>query len=62
VQGRGLNLLGGAPGDAGVDQLCFEQPDHRFGQGVVVGADRGVDAYGQPFGEGDRQVLRPVAG
>jgi len=29
VQGRGIDLLGGAPGAVGVDQLCFEQPDHR---------------------------------
>ena len=28
VQGRGLNLLGGAPGGPAVDQLCFKQPDH----------------------------------
>jgi hypothetical protein len=37
VQGRGLDLFGDAPWAAGLDQLCFEQSDHRFGEGVVVG-------------------------
>jgi hypothetical protein len=63
VQGGGLDLLAGAPGRAGLDQLGLVQPEHRLGQRVVVGvahgADRGLRAGGgQPLGEGDGGVLR----
>ena len=67
LQGSDLDLFGGAPGSAGLDQLGLEQADDRFGQGVVVGvadgADRGADpGGGQPLGEGNRGVLRPGIG
>lgn len=45
-----------------VDDLCFEQPDDRLGQGIILavsdGADRWLEArLGQPFGVAQRQIL-----
>jgi hypothetical protein len=38
-----LDLLGGAPGPARLDQFGLEQADHGLGQGVVVGVTRRPD-------------------
>jgi hypothetical protein len=35
LEGGDLDLLGGVPGAAGLDQLGLEQADHRLGQGIV---------------------------
>ncbi len=61
-EGGDLDLLCGAPGPAGLDQLGLEQPDDRLGEGVVVGVadgpDRGADpGGGQPPGERNRRIL-----
>ena len=36
LEGGDLDLPGVPPGSAGLDQLGFEQADHRFGQCVIV--------------------------
>jgi hypothetical protein len=47
LEGGELDLLGGAPGAAGLDELGLGQADHALGEGVVVGladgSDRGAD-------------------
>lgn len=56
-EGGDLDLLGGVPGSAGLDQLGLEQADDRLGEGVVVGVadgpDRSADpGCGEPLGVG----------
>jgi len=57
-----LDVLDGAPGAAGLDQLGLVQAVDRLGQGVVEavadGPDGGVDlGFGGAFAERDRRVL-----
>jgi len=36
LEGGDLDLLGGVPGPAGLDQLGLEQADDRLGESVVI--------------------------
>ena len=53
--------------DRGADAFGFEQPDHGFHEGVVVGISDGSDGRAdalefEVFGECDGRVLRPGVG
>ena len=62
-QCRILDGLGMTPRPLLVNALRFEEPNHRFGEGIVIGiaaaADRRLDAgVSQALGVAHRQVLR----
>ena len=61
-KGGQLEVVDGAERAVDADAFGLVQPDHRLGQGVVVGvadgADRGQRAgVGEPVGVADRGVL-----
>ena len=55
---RELDLLGGAPGPAGLDQLSLIEPDHRLGEGVVVGIADGANGSADAGQYTSRQFAR----
>ena len=60
-----LDVLHVAPRASSADNLCLEEPDDRFGHGIVVriaaAADGRLDAcLGEPLGVADREVLHPA--
>ncbi len=57
-----LHALQATPGLSRVQQFGLEQPDGRFGQGVVVGITRSANRghgtdFAKPFGVAERGVL-----
>ena len=60
-----LDVLHVAPRASAAENLCLEEPDDRFGQGIVVriaaAADGRLDAcLGEPLGVADQEVLHPA--
>jgi hypothetical protein len=66
LEGGELDLLGGPPRPARLNELGLEQADDRLGEGIVVGVADGPDrracsCCGQPLGEGDRVYCEPAS-